>query len=38
LRIVGELLDWAGHSPEKLESMRATRDASQQSGKAQIED
>ncbi len=38
LRIVGELLGWAGHSPEKLESMRAARDASQRSGKAQIED
>src|SRR5215469_4328364 len=38
LRVVGELLDWAGHSPEKLESMRAARDATQRSGKAQIED
>ena len=38
LRVVSELLDWAGHSPEKLESMRAARDASRGSGKAQIED
>ena len=38
LRVVGELLDWTGHSPEKLESMRAARTASQRSGKARIED
>ncbi|HEY4429224.1 MAG TPA: NAD(+)--rifampin ADP-ribosyltransferase [Solirubrobacteraceae bacterium] len=38
LRVVGELLDWAGHSPEKLESMWGARDTSQRSGKAQIED
>jgi rifampin ADP-ribosylating transferase len=38
LRVVGELLDWAGHSPEKLEAMRAAVDASQRAGKAQIED
>jgi rifampin ADP-ribosylating transferase len=38
LRVVGELLDWAGHSPEKLESMRAARSASRRSGVAQIED
>lgn len=38
LRVVGELLDWTGHSPEKLESMRAARSASQRSGEAQIED
>lgn len=31
-RVVGELRDWAGHSPEKLESMRTALDASQQSG------
>jgi rifampin ADP-ribosylating transferase len=23
LRVVGELVDWGGHSPEKLEAMRA---------------
>ena len=38
VRVVGELFDWAGHSPEKLESMRAARDASSRRGKAQIED
>lgn len=38
LRVVGELLGWAGHSREKLESMRAARDASQRSGNVQIED
>ncbi|HEY2542845.1 MAG TPA: NAD(+)--rifampin ADP-ribosyltransferase [Gaiellaceae bacterium] len=38
LRVVGELLDWTGHSPEKLESMRAARDASRRAGRAQIED
>ena len=37
-RVVGELHDWAGHSPEKLEAMRAAVDASQRAGKAQIED
>jgi rifampin ADP-ribosylating transferase len=38
LRIVGELVDWARHSPEKLQAMRATRDESQRNGTAQIED
>ena len=38
LRVVGELLDWTGHSPEKLESMRAARAASQRSGQAKIKD
>jgi rifampin ADP-ribosylating transferase len=38
LRVIGELLEWTGHSPEKLESMRAAREASQRSGNAQIED
>jgi len=38
LRVVGELLDWVGHSPEKLKAMRAAVDASQRAGKAQIED
>ena len=38
LRVVAELVDWVGHSPEKLESIRAGRDASQRAGKAQIED
>jgi rifampin ADP-ribosylating transferase len=38
LRVVGELVDWAGHSPERLEAMRAAVNASQRAGKAQIED
>jgi rifampin ADP-ribosylating transferase len=38
LRVVGELLDWTGHPPEKLESMRTARSASRRSGKGQIED
>ncbi len=38
LRVVGELVDWSGHSPEKLEAMRAAVDASQRAGKARIED
>jgi rifampin ADP-ribosylating transferase len=38
LRVVGELEDWTGHSPEKLEAMRAAVAASQRAGKAQIED
>jgi rifampin ADP-ribosylating transferase len=38
LRVVDELLDWPGHSAEKLEAMRAAVEASQQAGKAQIED
>jgi rifampin ADP-ribosylating transferase len=38
LRIVGELVDWVGHSPEKLRAMRVARDESQRNGTAQIED
>jgi rifampin ADP-ribosylating transferase len=38
LSVVGELVDWAGHSPEKLEAMRTALDALQRNGKAQIED
>jgi rifampin ADP-ribosylating transferase len=38
LRIVDELLDWVGHSPEKLEAMRARLDSLQQKGAGQIED
>jgi rifampin ADP-ribosylating transferase len=38
LRVVGELVEWAGHSPEKLEAMRAAVAASQQAGRTQIED
>ena len=38
LRVVGELVDWVGHSPEKLQAMRAALDALQRNGSAQIED
>jgi rifampin ADP-ribosylating transferase len=38
LRIVGELADWVGHSPEKLQAMRGARDKSQRNRTAQIED
>jgi len=38
VRVVGELLDWVGHPPEKLEAMRTALAALQQDGKAQIED
>ena len=38
LRLVGELVDWAGHSPEKLQAMRDGLDALQRQGSAQIED
>jgi len=38
LRVVGELVDWVGHSPEKLENMRAALDTLQQDGTAKIED
>jgi rifampin ADP-ribosylating transferase len=35
LRVVGEVVDWVGHSPEKLQAMR---DAVQRSGTGKIED
>ena len=38
LRVVGELVDWVGHSPEKLDAMRAALDALQWNETAQIED
>lgn len=38
LRVVGELVDWVGHSPEKLEAMRGALDELQRNGSAQIED
>src|SRR5918998_1537135 len=38
LRVVGELVDWVGHSPEKIKAMRASLDALQRNGAAQIED
>jgi rifampin ADP-ribosylating transferase len=38
LRVVGELVDWVGHSPEKLQAMRVGLDALKRQGAAQIED
>ena len=38
LRVVGELVDWVGHSPEQLETMRAAIEAARRSGTATIED
>jgi rifampin ADP-ribosylating transferase len=38
LRVVGELVDWVGHSPEKLQAMRDGLDALNRQGAAQIED
>jgi rifampin ADP-ribosylating transferase len=38
LRVVGELVDWTGHSAEKLEAMRTALEALRRNGKAQIED
>src|SRR5688572_4384404 len=38
LRVVGELVDWVGHSPERLLAMRDGLDALKRKGAAQIED
>jgi rifampin ADP-ribosylating transferase len=38
LRVVRELVDWVGHSPEKIEATRAALDMLRRSGFAQIED
>jgi len=38
LRVVGELVDWVGHSPERLEEMRAALAAMRRDGEARIED
>jgi rifampin ADP-ribosylating transferase len=38
LRVVGELIDWVGHSPEKLEAMRSRLGGLQREGNAQIVD
>ena len=38
VRVVGELVEWVGHQPEKLEAMRTALVALQRDGKAQIED
>jgi rifampin ADP-ribosylating transferase len=38
LRVVGELVDWVGHSEEKMQAMRHSLDALKGQGAAQIED
>jgi rifampin ADP-ribosylating transferase len=38
LRVTGELVDWVGHSPEKLQAMRDGLEALKREGAAQIED
>ena len=38
VKVVGELLDWVGHSTEQVQAMRAGLAALQQSGKAVIHD
>ena len=38
LRVVGELVDWVGHSPEQLEAMQKGLRTLKQQGAAQIED
>jgi rifampin ADP-ribosylating transferase len=38
LRVIGELVDWVGHSPEKLQAMRDGLEALRRQGAAQIED
>jgi rifampin ADP-ribosylating transferase len=38
LRIVGEVVDWVGHSSEKMQAMRQGLDALKRRGVAQIED
>jgi rifampin ADP-ribosylating transferase len=37
-RVVGELIDWVAHSPEKLEAMRSRLGGLQREGNAQIVD
>ena len=38
LRVVGELLDWVAHPPERLTAMRKGLDSLRRQGAAQIED
>lgn len=38
LRVVGELADWVGHSPEQLATMRANLDRLAREGRAEILD
>jgi rifampin ADP-ribosylating transferase len=38
VRIVGEVLDWVGHSPEKLKAMREHLDELKRTGAVEIDD
>jgi rifampin ADP-ribosylating transferase len=38
VRIVGEVLDWVGHSPEKLRAMRGGVEERMRTGAAEIDD
>jgi rifampin ADP-ribosylating transferase len=38
VRIVGEILDWIGHSAEKLAAMRERVDEARRTGRGEIED
>ena len=38
VRIVGEIVDWVGHSPEKLKAMRERLDELRRTGKDKIDD
>jgi rifampin ADP-ribosylating transferase len=38
VRIVGELLDWVGHSPEKLKDMRERLDELKRTGADRVDD
>ncbi len=38
VRVVGELVDWVGHSPEKLQAMRERLDELKRAGTATIDD
>jgi rifampin ADP-ribosylating transferase len=38
LRVMGEVVDWVGHTPEKLQAMRAGIEAMRLTGEAKIED
>ncbi len=38
VRVVGELVDWVGHSPEKLRTMRENLDRLEREGRAEIDD
>jgi rifampin ADP-ribosylating transferase len=38
VRIVGEIVDWVGHSPEKLKAMRERLDELRRTGENEIDD